>query len=395
MISGKIIPDALVFLLKILYNDMQHRRMSETAGITMESIHRKSHYQEVAKRLQKQMEKEKLAPGARIQSVRKLAETYAVSVKTIRNALRSLEEQGGLTRKAGKGFFVRNRELPARPLRIGINCPDPESGLIYKLLDHFIELAIQYLEDQKCVPVPLPIECFRDQDSFLKGTSSLDGLIISEAKISISKLRFLLDCRIPLVIYQATYIQDLPFSQVVPDHSTAMREFFSCISPGYYRGIVILCHDHRNGSARKDAFIRYAEEAGFSPDRIEAHDLRKRNAYSFAMKEAEHFRNKLIFSTTDLISGAVYRALLDKNMVPCRDFELLGYDNAEGLGVQQFPKPMITSIDYSRKDAVITAVKLLLAEIKKPHSFKQIIKIPTVLTVRESALNFIKQKERK
>ncbi len=56
--------------------------------------------------IKKRIETKELLPGDRIESEKKIAEKYGVSVITARNALNDLAEQGLIVRKRGKGTFV-------------------------------------------------------------------------------------------------------------------------------------------------------------------------------------------------------------------------------------------------------------------------------------------------
>lgn len=63
------------------------------------------------------IEKEVFLPGYKLPPEARLAEMFDVGRSTIREAMRLLEEEGFITRKAGKGTFVRHESaLPINPL---------------------------------------------------------------------------------------------------------------------------------------------------------------------------------------------------------------------------------------------------------------------------------------
>jgi len=63
-----------------------------------------------------------LAPGDRLPKETKLAQMLGVSRITVREALRLLEEDGIITRRQGRGTFVRSSDLIIRnPLEVNIS----------------------------------------------------------------------------------------------------------------------------------------------------------------------------------------------------------------------------------------------------------------------------------
>lgn len=66
-------------------------------------------YEDVAGRVCKLIESGTLRPGQRIPSIRKLTKQFGVSVSTVLQAYRLLEDRGHITAKPQSGYYVRNR----------------------------------------------------------------------------------------------------------------------------------------------------------------------------------------------------------------------------------------------------------------------------------------------
>lgn len=66
-------------------------------------------YLQIADRLRREIESGELAPGDRLASEPRLAESYSVSRNTIREALRYLRTRGYVQSRQGKGTVVRDR----------------------------------------------------------------------------------------------------------------------------------------------------------------------------------------------------------------------------------------------------------------------------------------------
>ncbi|WP_233157160.1 MULTISPECIES: winged helix-turn-helix domain-containing protein [Amycolatopsis] len=66
-------------------------------------------WQQVADHVQKRIEDGDLAPGARLQNERVMAEEYGVATGTVRRAIQELRDRGLVITLPGKGTFVVER----------------------------------------------------------------------------------------------------------------------------------------------------------------------------------------------------------------------------------------------------------------------------------------------
>src|SRR3981189_492615 len=74
----------------------------------------------------------KHSPGARLPSEAQLVKRFRVSRPTVGRAMRDLQEQGLIERRAGSGTYVRAEGAPAAALRSAF----PQLGLIIPSLRH-------------------------------------------------------------------------------------------------------------------------------------------------------------------------------------------------------------------------------------------------------------------
>jgi DNA-binding transcriptional MocR family regulator len=72
-------------------------------------------YQQVADRLRQLMTEGTLQPGDRLPSVRKLHDQLSVSISTILEAYRVLEDQGWVQARSQSGYYVKSKPRPTRP----------------------------------------------------------------------------------------------------------------------------------------------------------------------------------------------------------------------------------------------------------------------------------------
>lgn len=74
---------------------------------------------QIHERLRQSISSQKLEAGAAIPSERELAETFAVSRMTVRQALRSLRQEGLIYQERGVGTFVARRKLDVHTRNLG------------------------------------------------------------------------------------------------------------------------------------------------------------------------------------------------------------------------------------------------------------------------------------
>lgn len=352
-----------------------------------EFMHRKTKYLQLAKHIYRDVRKSKLTPEELLPSVRDLMKQYTQTKQTVCNALKYLAfEKQFLRHIPGRGYYPMGKEGQKKYHVAFIDRPWDDIRLERML--RMKESIVQNLKSHHCNPYGIMMKEFLNHAHYEKIVSSIDGLLLSWSVIGeYAKPEELLKIKIPTVLFQGEYITDLPFSQVVPDHAIAMRELFRTHSPKRFNGVTIFFCCYPNSTSRRDAFIHYALEAGFTEDNIETIQFDEHaNPYPFILKNKERFFGRIVLSTTDLLSDKIYNALnfLFESSRNTASSILVSYDNLDDCGVHPFSSPVISSIDYSRRDMISVAIRQLLTEINDAPSHKTILKIPTRLILRDS-----------
>ncbi|MDO1583523.1 FadR/GntR family transcriptional regulator [Rhizobium oryzicola] len=75
-------------------------------------------YRQVAEQIRALIEAGELKPGSRLPPERELAERFAVSRPTVREALIVLEVEGHIQIRMGSGVYISSRPIPVQPLRV-------------------------------------------------------------------------------------------------------------------------------------------------------------------------------------------------------------------------------------------------------------------------------------
>src|SRR5579862_757755 len=120
-------------------------------------------YQSVADRISDLIACGTLAPGARIPSVRRLSEQFEVSITTVTEAYRVLEDQGLIEARPQSGYYVCER-IPKRLPEPDISqppagpAPVSVSDLLRRLLRDVVSPGLLQLGTAIANPALLPIE---------------------------------------------------------------------------------------------------------------------------------------------------------------------------------------------------------------------------------------------
>src|SRR5476651_859073 len=93
--------------------------MTDTADLT------DTRYNQLAEQLAEAIRRGTLAPGSRLPSVRRSAQTWSVSINTVVAAYRRLEDRGFIEARPQSGFYVR-AALPALQVRHQPHAPAAE-----------------------------------------------------------------------------------------------------------------------------------------------------------------------------------------------------------------------------------------------------------------------------
>ena len=337
-----------------------------------------------------------LPPGKPLASNAELAREFGVSLLTADRAVRRLVSEGLVYREQGRGTYV-SRNLPERPkkaLRIGIadKLAYPNESMQNIALAIRPRTAMQYLKKQGCEFRIFDYNEICDKQILQREAADLDGIFVSGAYLdpgTESNLAFL---SIPVVITGNEWIMDIPFHQVVPDHLPGTRQAAAEVVRRKIPEILVVYENHQNGCIRRDCFLHALEQAGYDRARIRIIQveewalLNELPSYRLAMKLSGTIREKLLFSTSDVVSLVMLEAFRESGLQPGEDFQLLSFDNLEDCG--DFPHdPLLTTIDSPNIRIAERASALLLNRIQHPLEETVVIRIPTRLIIRKTAFS--------
>lgn len=347
-------------------------------------------YKKIAENIRETIVRNHLKAGTRLLSAKRLAQECRVSLKTAQNALALLVEKGIVYRIGGSGTFVGPRPQATRTLKIGCtlrSISENRNENLNVFLNYPADHALEYLREHNCEIRYLPTEIYHMNEDISSYLTGLDGILLSGTAVSMDECFQLYSLKIPCVVFQSDSLMDYPVSQVLPDHLTGIRKIFQ-LSPKRYSGLVAVCGNFPNGLARRDAFRKVALEYGYTQKEITEISLEfhQPNAYILGRNLADHCNGKLIFSCSDCYTADMIRALEAAGKKFGQDYEIIGYDNSEGEGFRPFSEPIITSVSSDNETCAILAAKLLIEKIRVPDSTTTIIRVPTRLTIRKTAL---------
>lgn len=342
-----------------------------------------------------------LLPGTPLASNKELAEEFGVSLLTADRAVRQLVDEGLVYREQGRGTFVK-RNIPKTSggiCRIGI--ADRINYPVIPIRDVALDIRprtiIQYLKEHQCETRLMDYEEVRDGQILKKAAADLDGIIVSSAYLDPVTIRNLSALSIPVVATHHEFSWDLPFHQVMLNHDRGVCQAVAEALKYDFPEIIVVHEDHRNGIARRDAFLDRFKECGY-PERqlrpIALADWALRSgvpSYRLAVKLIPELKGKLLISTSDIVSISMMEAFSESGLTPGKEFQLLSYDNLEGCGYQPFGRALFTSIDSVRIRIAERSSQLILDKVKHPADEIVIIRIPTELVIRETA--FAKEKK--
>ncbi|MEI6421643.1 MAG: GntR family transcriptional regulator [Lentisphaerota bacterium] len=346
----------------------------------------------LTKQLRNEIISGKLASGIAMPPSEELAKKIGSSAITINRIMAKLADEGLVTRIKGRGTFVKmQNQAPKKQLKIGIaDNPSPQNTDIKKIMGVLAHYCMDLLSDHNAAVKIIPYLELKSLDKASKQLNDLDGVLFSNTFLDPVTYANVSHFNIPVVMYQNDYIVDCSFNQVVPDMSESMSEVFKYIAPGDYEEIVVVSARHANAYSRRDSFINAAIAAGFDRSKIisieSSSQSKEDGGYRIGCQLAKKKRKMFIYSTSDFVSFGIVDAMRDCGIEPGMEIQLLSCDNLEGYGFSHFSQPLLTSIDTSRQMVARKCVELLLHKISNPDTCQYIIKVPTQLKIRDTAL---------
>ncbi len=106
---------------------------------------------------------------------------------------------------------------------------------------------------------------------------------------------------------------------------------FQYATPENCGGIVIVYQSHPNGIARRDSFYQRSGEDRFFQGCDSDFGHSRFEAYRTGLRLAGEIRGKLLLSCSDLVTYDIVSALAEKELVCGLDYQIVGFDNLEGV----------------------------------------------------------------
>ncbi len=361
----------------------------------MINLKRKVQYIEVADKIRGWINSGKCKPGAAIMSCRKLARTYNVSIKTVRNAIKLLVDENLLHPIQGGGTYVRDVSIVERRLNIGCAISAlwerPATTEYTQRLRYSTLTAADYLTANNCNIRHIPGIVIHRNAELQEYIGDLDGLLISALDVDINQCKEPPRLSIPTVIFMGEFESSLPMSQVIPEHLSAMRKAFAQLRVHDFTRIVVVYNNCPNHLARRDAFTACALETDMTRTEITDLESPLGEAYNSGLKIAAMSPGTLVCCTSATLAIPIYNALGDRHMKIGVDFDMICYDSLDSMQTRHGSSSQITTIDYSHSRASLLAAEMLVKEIREKTDFRQIIKLPTELTIGSAAKQRIKE----
>lgn len=333
-----------------------------------------------------------LHPGEELPPMEELANANGTSVITVNRIMARLSKDGLLERVKGRGTFVSRNPKAKGSFTIGIVdfILGAGSSDLDRIMVRISNECSSVLSQLNIRTRQISYNDLLDPGKTTKLFDGLDGLLINYTHLDERTKPQISKFDIPKVMYHNEFIEKIQFDQVIPDFDTEMSRIAKGITTKRFSEVVIVYEPHSNAMVRRDAFKAAVIAGGFPADRI--FEIipqcvgQSDGGYRIASQLFKEPKSRFIFSTSDFVSFGILDAMHDYGIVPGGNVQLLSSDDLEGYGFRPYSEETLTSINPSRVCIAQKAVKLLLEKIRNPDPCQYIIKVPTTLTVRKTAL---------
>ena len=345
----------------------------------------------LAQLLRQDITRNRLPANTPVSSVRALAAKHKVSTLTANRALNVLVEDNIIYRVQGSGTFVAEHQKwrSEGTTRIGLSFyPSPArylSDSYYTAFGRYHSRIIDMLK-QEGHDISIISRAENEQLDIFKNTiNHTNALIINKDWITDRNLEVLLEYPNPVILIDSPYIKDLPFHQVVPDYFLGFKKVIEYLKELNCRSLACAgASDTETHSFRRNYFAqmlkRFSQNITLTDDLaipLKEHDMGRLTGRELGkMYLARKLRPDVIFSVSDFISFGILDVLLEKNLIPGRDFKLISFDNIEAREECPFGKPMLTALNNPRQQETEETIKLLKETMASNDKTIRIIKVP-------------------
>ncbi len=343
----------------------------------------------------------KLSPGEAIGSAKELSDKYGIPYITINRVMAELGEKGYLNRIKGKGTFVSPDLTPAVPKRRFGLCFDDDlyrkdTANGFSAFGIFAFHARSVLKEKGYDIFDFTVNELLDPQFDRK--YQIDALL-APSNIPKAAIPLLVGKKLPVAVVQHSSFFEYPFHQVIPDIMGGFLQITKLLRENDVRTIHVLYTDNYTACSRVEVFQQAAKWEGIPEDAIKLFcnpfgqgDFGQLTGYRMARQLLKNFEpGSVIFSPSDFLSFGIVNAFFEEEMVAGRDFHLISFDNLEDESLLPFGRPLLTSLDFPKREIIERAIQLLEEKIDRPSPELVTIRVPAELVIRETFKPIIKQ----
>lgn len=348
-------------------------------------------YNQLATSLRQQILSGKLGPGDKLSPELELAEKYAVSRGTIRQAILLLVSEGLVERVQGKGTFVRhNRENTAPGGVIGLIVPYARDSLTMDILlgaenaakSRGYSLLFSYTGES------LQQEAADIQR--MRGENAAGLILFPTSNVSYDKTIWQLHQEgFPLVLVDR-YFPDLACDYVVVDNrGGAYWATEHLLNLGHTTVAFVSASDMQTTSVkdRLQGYQRALADHGqaYSENWLCCYP-KGRTEDEAGLEAIREFlrrpdRPRALFAVNDYTALKVVRAAHAEGLTIPKDLALVGFDDIQLAAQLEVP---LTTIAQPRYEIGVRAAHLLIDRINGMHTATSHVILPTTLVIRQS-----------
>lgn len=335
----------------------------------------------------------KYAVGQTLPSNRELMDEYGVALATARQAMSSLELQGFIESKQGKGTFVADFSNLNSRLRLvdiiifGLNVSPKNKDFINEFLNRFsVLLGSKGVSVRVNVIKPLGDKYVYDEAMKLIDELEPECLVCMHA-FGDMIVDGILNSGIPSIFW-CPNIYNLPKQSIVVDDRSLIRQALEHLFELGHRKIGFLHSVDENLYVRQMNihFNMFYEEMGrlgliVDPDLVQWGGFSYESGYKGTNKLCDSKKEFTAIFGNDFIAKSIYDVIESRGRLVGKDVSVVGYTD---MGWCSHMTPSLTSVRISRQRAVELVLESIMGMFKVPVKFFDVKEVPVDLVVRES-----------
>ncbi|MDD3926163.1 MAG: GntR family transcriptional regulator [bacterium] len=343
--------------------------------------------------------------GSALPPERKLAEDYGINRQTVRQALKTLEEEGYLLREQGRGTFVARKDIehPVDLINIGVVIYKAalEAQWFFPDLLRGISDAVE-VDSANVVIVPFDEQTSGVQEGdFCRRIitqKKLQGLLIVSEELAERELFYLLAHDFPFVLTRIPPYRDKPIDYVCYDHEGGMKQVISYLARLGHKKIACIGGMYSRYYAALRVILAFRQA-------MAEHGLEVRSDW---MPECDYSGKSSLKLSRQLLSAddrptaviladdsfaiGVYQAAAENGLNVPNDLSVTGYND---LPIATALVPALTTVKTPRYEmgqlaCEILEKKILAARDGHACDFESVRESEVELVIRDSCAQYSK-----